>query len=128
MDCRLRCLEVCRGWRAVLLERSLWTRLELTTASGVRVRVANETLDSLLRCAAARTGGGLQSLQVDTEHVSHAALLEVAAANAGELRELFTQAEYDHGGFTMAEVEALLGAAPLLRTFAADLFCDYTEV
>jgi hypothetical protein len=39
VDCRLRCLEVCRGWRSVLSEHSLWTRLDLTAASGgVRVR------------------------------------------------------------------------------------------
>jgi hypothetical protein len=124
VDCRLRCLEVCRGWHSVLSERSLWTRLELTAASGVRMRLArNETLDSLLRCAAARAGGGLQSLQVDKNHATHAALLHVAAANAGALRELHAQAESVWGrGFSSSQVEALLGAAPQLRVFAADLY------
>ncbi len=28
VDARLRCREVCCGWRAVLRERSLWLRLE----------------------------------------------------------------------------------------------------
>jgi hypothetical protein len=63
VDCRLRCLEVCRGWRHMLLERSLWTRLDLSTTSGVRASVW--VLDALLRCAAARAGGGLQSLHVN---------------------------------------------------------------
>ncbi len=34
VDCRLRCAEVCRAWRAALEERSLWLRLDLTV-SGV---------------------------------------------------------------------------------------------
>ena len=122
VDCRLRCLEVCRGWRSVLSERSLWTRLELTAESGVRVRVL-QNADSLLRCAAARAGGGLQSLQVEKAHVTHAALLHVAAANAGALCELHAHSDLVHKGCAPAEVEALLGAAPLLRTFATDLFC-----
>jgi hypothetical protein len=125
VDCRLRCAEVCRGWRAVLSERSLWTRLELTAESGVRVPVArNETLDSLLRCAAARAGGSLQSLQVIMNCITHTALLEVTAANASALRELRMHPGPDIWGFMSAEVEALLGAAPLLHTFAIDLFCD----
>jgi hypothetical protein len=124
VDCRLRCAEVCRGWRGMLSERSLWTRLELTAAeSGVRMRQGRGSIDSLLRCAAARSGGGLQSLQVGKNRVSHAALLEVTAANAGALREL--HAHYGSGGaeFQTAVVETLLGAAPLLRTFATGLFC-----
>jgi hypothetical protein len=35
VDTRLRCAEVCRGWRSVLLERSLWKRLDLFATSGV---------------------------------------------------------------------------------------------
>jgi hypothetical protein len=90
VDCRLRCAEVCRGWRSVLLERSLWTRLDLSdTVSLVREGGdALGALDELLRCAAARAGGGLHTLQVDTHRVSHTALLEVLAANASALREL----------------------------------------
>jgi SAM-dependent methyltransferase len=123
VDVRLRCMEVCRGWRSVLSERNLWTRLDLTAASGVRVPAApHETLDSLLRCAAARAGGGLQSLHVDAERVSHAELLAVTAASAGALRELHAPAEsiYERG-CTPGQVEALLAAAPLLRVFAVDL-------
>ncbi len=35
VDQRLRCLEVCKGWRAVLLERSLWTCLDLSATAGL---------------------------------------------------------------------------------------------
>ncbi len=58
VDTRLRCAEVCRGWRSVLLERSLWTRLDLSEAPGVR----GAALAALLRCAAARAGGSLHTL------------------------------------------------------------------
>jgi hypothetical protein len=130
VDCRLRCAEVCRGWRSVLLERSLWTRLELTAASGVRVRevVTRGVLDGLFRCASRRAGGGLHSLQVDTEHVTHEALMDVLAANAGALRELHTHSDEPYTifrqGVAATEVEALCVAAPLLRIFATDLYGD----
>jgi hypothetical protein len=131
VDCRLRCAEVCRGWRAVLSERSLWTRLDLTRASGMRVREGNHArgvLDRMLRCAAARAGG-LQSLHIDVRNVSHATLLEVAAANADALRELHVHGKLtDDLGFDLEHVEPLLGAAPLLRTLAIGLNCDNTEL
>jgi hypothetical protein len=90
VDARLRCLEVCRGWRAVFSERSLWTRLDLSTSCGVeRVPLG------LLRAAAARAGGLLVALDVfDREFVeadeeaSADALLEVVKANGATLREL----------------------------------------
>jgi hypothetical protein len=79
VDSRLRCLEVCRGWRAVFSERSLWTRLDLTAASGVTVPHDDRPLSALLRCAAARAGGGLCSLHVDYNFVTVEALRDVAA-------------------------------------------------
>jgi hypothetical protein len=131
VDCRLRCAEVCRGWRAVLLERSLWTRLDVTHTSGVQVPdlYGRRSLDALLRCAAARAGGGLHSLQANKHLVTHAALLDVLTANAGALREVHAHTRNNHPlGYTPAQVEALLGAAPQLRTFAAELYCEATEV
>jgi hypothetical protein len=122
VDCRLRCAEVCRGWRSVLLERSLWTRLDLSVASGVRApeRVGH-TLNALLRCASARARGHLQSLHVNTNVVTHAALVEVAVDNMGALRELHAYGEsIDDLGFILAQVRSLVGAAPLLDVLATD--------
>jgi hypothetical protein len=121
VDCRLRCMEVCRGWRSVLLERSLWTRLELTAASGVRQDVG---WGRLLRCAAARAGGALHSLHVDNTTFSYEALLEVAAANAGALCELRLAREGspNHRDPGLEHAEALLAAAPQLRVFATNLY------
>jgi hypothetical protein len=130
VDCRLRCAEVCSGWRSVLSERSLWTRLELTEKSGVHLpeRYYGHTLDTLLRCAAARAGCGLQLLHVDTHRVSHAALLDVLAASAGVLREVHAHTR-DNAlqGFNPAQAPALLLAAPQLRVLATDLHCTSTE-
>jgi hypothetical protein len=130
VDTRLRCSEVCRGWHSVLLERSLWTRLDMSATSGVRAREgANRgALDGLLRCAAARAGGGLMSLQVNTHHLPHAPLLEVVAANAGALRELHALGDKPFHGCTPEAAEALCGAAPLLRIFATDLYGDRTVI
>jgi hypothetical protein len=84
VDTRLRCAEVCRGWRAALAERSLWLRLALSPESGVARRVT----DALLRAAAARAGGGLLSLAVvDCPAITRDALLAVATANAATLLE-----------------------------------------
>jgi hypothetical protein len=124
VDCRLRCMEVCRGWRSVLLERSLWTRLELSRSSGVLMPHIRRTLDGLLRCAAARADGGLQALHIGERDVSPAVLLEVATANAGALREL--QVHVDNAvlaGVVPSSIEAVLAAAPLLRVFNADVRC-----
>jgi hypothetical protein len=128
VDCRLRCSEVCRDWRSVLLERSLWTRLDVTAASGVvRLRAGVRVFGRLLHCAAARAGGGLQSLQVDMNRVTHAALLAVAAANAGALQELHTSDDDLLHAFSPEDAEALLGAAPQLCVFVADLHRDCDE-
>jgi hypothetical protein len=137
VDQRLRCAEVCRDWRSALAERSLWTRLDVSVTSGVREPaersydeegddedMGDRPWDALLCCAAARAGGTLQSLHVDREHVSHAALLEVAAANADALRELHAHTVSRLGFDVDDQVQALLAAAPRLRVLATDLNCE----
>jgi hypothetical protein len=122
VDARLRCREVCRGWRAVLLERSLWTRLDLSEASGGLARPATE---GLLRAAASPAGGQLHFLDVSAcGGITHASLLAVLTANAGALRELRA---WMVGGVRLpgpALIEALLRAAPQLRVFDADVRCN----
>jgi hypothetical protein len=124
LQTRLRCREVCRGWRGVLAEPSLWARLQLTAASGVRADGVGGggTWDTLLLCASACAAGGLQSLEVDEEHVSDGTLLAAAAANAGALTELRVRARVraDGGWLACRDAHALLHAAPLLRVFDAD--------
>jgi hypothetical protein len=88
VDCRLRCREVCRAWRAALNERSLWRRLDLSPATGGLARV---TSDGLLRAAAARAAGHLETLDVSGCCTNqYGALMEVVRANSASLRELHT--------------------------------------
>jgi hypothetical protein len=118
---------VCRGWRAALSERALWTRLDVSRTSGVTTRVA----DALLRGAAARAGGELQRLDVSGRPaVSRKALLAVATANAATLRELRVchgvrsrLTVIDTSLLTVGNAEALLRAVPQLRVLDADVDC-----
>jgi hypothetical protein len=121
VDARLRCREVCRGWRAVLLERSLWLRLDLSKASGGLARPAT---DALLRAAASRAGGQLHALDVsDCEGFTFACLRAVLTANAGTLRELrHWKDDFSCLGFDAAHT--LLRAAPQLLLFDTGVACD----
>jgi hypothetical protein len=120
VDQRLRCLEVCKGWYAMLNERSLWTRLDLSATAGL----ARPTTDALLRAASARAGGQLQALHLtDCVVITHEALLAVARANADTLTELRMEGCGGHPPTNIGQVEAVLGAAPRLRLLAADVYC-----
>jgi hypothetical protein len=44
VDARARACVVWRDWNAALAERSLWTRLDLSSASGVAVEVTEAVL------------------------------------------------------------------------------------
>jgi hypothetical protein len=120
VDARARAAAVCKAWCDVLAERSLWTRLDLSRAGGVaRERVT----DALLRGAAAKAQGSLTALDVsDCERLTHATLLEVVTANAGALTEL--RACLGLARSTAEQVEALLGAAPLLTVCHTDAQAD----
>jgi hypothetical protein len=128
VDSRARCACVCRGWRAVLAERSLWTRLDVSRTSGVTAAVTN----ALLRGAAARAGGALQTLDVSgSRAVSLQALLAVVTANAATLHAVCVCHGVCDGVnlgaadlLTGEDAEALLRAAPVLRVLGADVRCD----
>jgi hypothetical protein len=113
VDQRLLCREVCRGWRAVLEDVSLWLRLDLTYGSGGSTF---EVTDALLQAAAARAGGRLEALDVSGTQVTQEALLAVARANALGLRELRV-CHFPNHRLAPAAVEELLRAAPQLRSF-----------
>ncbi len=124
VDQRLRCLEVCKGWCATLNDRSLWTRLDLSATAGL----ARRATEALLRAAAARAGGQLQTLHLtDCVPITDEALLTVCRANADMLTELRMESctnPYDGNPFARSgQVEAVLGAAPRLHLLAADVFC-----
>jgi hypothetical protein len=84
VDQRLRCAEVCRGWRVVLSDASLWLRLDLSPAGGVA-----RASEALLRAATKRAAGGLRALDAaDCGHIPIGVVCAVAAEHAGALAEL----------------------------------------
>jgi hypothetical protein len=125
VDARARCKLVCRGWRDTLMDVSLWTRLDLSPSSGVRVAVK----DAVLSGASGLARGGLTALDAsDCFNVTHDALLAVVAANAGALTELHLHTEGSRPALlTYPNAEALLRKAPLLRVLDADVRTADTE-
>jgi hypothetical protein len=122
VDCRLRCAEVYRSWRAAADDPTLWRHLDFSPATGGLARAAS---DALLRAAAARAAGQLETLDVSScTALSHDALLAVVTANRASLRELHICHSPLAGKYCTSwpgaqEVEALLRAAPGLRAYDA---------
>jgi hypothetical protein len=128
LDERARAALVCRGWCALLTERSLWTRLDLSPSSGLaRARVT----DAFLRGAAAKARGSLTALDVSScTHVSSVALLGVLRRNAGALRTLRVFNDGPEGmrgrrPLEKSDIEPLLRAAPACELHA-DVFLGCT--
>jgi hypothetical protein len=117
---RLRCIEVCRGWRATLNDHSAWLQLDLTRADG------GECSEALLRAATSRAGGQLRSLRLACGDELHGALCAVAAGNAATLQELRVSAPGAELQqlLKIEDLEVLLRAAPQLRTLEADVDCE----
>jgi hypothetical protein len=124
-DARMRCSEVCRDWRRLLADCSMWLRLDMSSASGVVWRDEQHAADALLAAAAARAGGQLEALEASRWHVSYDALLRVAHANSGALRALRFQAHVPF--FDAEELEDLLRAAPRLQVLEAGLKCGLAD-
>ena len=114
VDARARAAAVCRAWRDLLVDPSLWTRLDLSYTGCVPfTRITNATL----RGAAAKARGGLSALYVDErDELTHDALLEVVTANSGALTDLSCLGV----ALNQEKLEAVLHAAQLLREFRAN--------
>jgi hypothetical protein len=113
---RLRCEEVCRGWRTVLEDVTAWTVLDLRRSRGGR------RADALLHAAAARARGRLRVLRVGGL-VPHEALCDVAAANAASLHQL----QLLDAVLSCEQLDSLLRAAPQLRLLETGLHCGDSE-
>jgi hypothetical protein len=129
VDQRMRCAEVCRGWRALLSDASLWLRLDLSPVGGVARDAATNVL---LRAAAARAAGGLQALDLTgCSRIWLDTIRLVAAENSSALVELRMVALLDNttGWWPRdsTEFEQLLRAAPQLRVLEVDVRCAGVE-
>jgi hypothetical protein len=129
VDARARACCVCCAWNAALAERGPWLRLDLSPLSGVAVALS----DAVLRAASARAGGQLEALCVTRyTGLSFDALLAVATANGGALRELCTCSDDPNPEdstrmrHSTAMIRRLLRAAPHLRALTVDAMCSST--
>jgi len=106
-EARLRCREVCRGWRAFLADASLW-------------RVCRADSLAVLKRCSLRACGTLRVLQLELDSSSNCdvpRLLAVVRANAASLREL----QLGPRPLSAAAVQEVLDAAPGLSAFEADI-------
>jgi hypothetical protein len=131
-DARGRASCVCRAWRDVLAEPSLWTRLDMSIASGFYW----DRGWAVLRGALGRAPGQLRDLVVPEYDRGQHLLLPVLRANAGSLRELhlfvvcalddsqneaFSETIWFSQEFPI--VEDIEAAAPLLQVLTAKEVC-----
>ncbi len=118
-DQRARAACVSRSWRTAMADPALWLRLDLSFASGVTCRVDG----AALRAAAARARGGLVTLNVSDRTILWAATRAVVAENDASLRQVRLPGV---GNLTtLAQLEALLAAAPALQMLEADVRCGF---
>ena len=116
-DARARATLVCRAWRDFLAEPTAWARLDLSPASGVTVAIT----DAVLRGAVARALFQVAVMVLDgCDGISPEAFLEVAAYNAGTLRELTFVFEGNSHFWNFTQAVQLAQAAPQLHVFRVD--------
>ena len=128
VDARACAACVSRAWCSALADWQLWTRLDLSPSSGVRVFVN----DTVLLGATAKARSQLVALDVsDCEYLSRDALLTAVRTHGGTLRELRCGASVDtYQTLDTDALRRLLQAAPLLTVCEAALLgaCNVPEV
>jgi hypothetical protein len=126
VDARGRCAAVCRAWRDLLSDYTLWQRLDMTFASGL-----TWISPALVRGAAARAAGQLLVFVTyyagDDERVGgafKAAIEDVIATNADSLLEL----HHTNMQFHTRDTRTLLEKTPHLQAFVAKPFGTIREL
>jgi hypothetical protein len=129
---RARAALVCRAWRDVSYDASLWTRLRLPS-TGLPTHTHDETV--LLLGAVGRARGSLIELDlsgsaVSHSHVTQAILPALLALNARALRRLrlgvLPTRSVDHS-VDEHWLRRVRAAAPGLETLEADVSCPLTQ-
>ena len=115
-DSKGRASAVCRAWRDVLADATLWEVLDLSSIDGVTRRLVRA---ALVRGAAARAGGQLKVLDVRACYIITQDVVALAAANGAALRELHVDSE----ALQAQQVDAILAAAPQLQLLCASIWC-----
>ncbi len=123
VDSRARACCVCRAWRDALADPALWALLDLSKESGVPADLRRRR--AVLNGAARRAKGRLHRLDATLTHgkSAHSNLWAVVVANGGSLREL--RLRY---AVSLATLDGLRTAAPLLQRLEAELMCPSEEL
>ena len=128
-DARGRACCVCRAWRDVLADPSLWTRLDTSI-----VDVHWWRFLSVFRGAAGRALGQLSQLDLSQRDVSVDSLQQVLTANAGSLRELHLRLGCGRERSRIFDardspfLEAVLTGLPMLRVLTVeDVSCTWKD-
>jgi hypothetical protein len=120
VDARARAACVCRSWRALLADPSLWQVLDLTRAGGV---ARHRLTENLVRGAVARGAGQLRVLDLRadqyTTRVLTPLMFEVLRSDGAELQEVSSD-----GMLTVQDLEAVFAAAPRLQVLSTDVKGD----
>jgi hypothetical protein len=126
---------VCRAWRDVLDDPSLWTRLVISAVPHALTEAEWQRFLAVLRGAASRARGHLRDLDLGGKRVNLDVLLPVLTANADSLRELHLGHDVrlsDVGvhmhEYPLLDAAAIVAAAPLLQVLTVeDLACSWEE-
>ena len=114
-DLRLRCAEVCRGWRATVALPALWRRLDLSDTSGV-----TRTTPALMHAAVARASSALTVLDLSFEAFDAPNELCAALCASSAVQEI----HLTRWQLYVNEVTAMVAAAPQLRELHAAIMCE----
>ena len=123
VNARGRAACVCRSWRALLSDVSLWQVLDLTTAAAV---ARNGLTDTLVRGAVARAAGRLRVITFgDDQRQGMVELLTDALLDyGGEVLEEVNTDDY----LSVDDIEALVAAAPRLQVLNANVLGECREL
>jgi hypothetical protein len=114
VDARARAACVCRAWRAFMADPALWNVLDLTAAGGV---AAERMTENLVRGAVARAAGQLREFSLNwVPNLNVRELLVALVVSDGAALQLVSS----NAWMTVADVAALLAAAPGLRVLNAE--------
>ena len=128
VDARARAACVCRALRDAAADPAVWTRLDMSAASGMTC-----TFEAALRGALARSSGIVEFLDVSGHHGEtdfiQTHLPDLLAEHGSALRELraHTIREPNTCGLETVGLHAILQGAPLLRILDAHVECYNTE-
>ena len=123
VDSRARAACVCRSWRALLSDPSLWQVLDLTTAGGVATR---RVTANLVRGAVARAAGQMRTLSFDDEPrwLAIPFWVRLIQSDGAEVQVLNAKGWLD----LRQELDTVLAAAPRLQVFSTQVSGECAEL